>query len=118
MTPFANALTKLNAYTNADGKKVIKSMIAEMQIRSPCVEKGDVPCIQKHLAQSVGITAMIELEHDVEPKLRPAMAKIKSENEKAINELKTMKSGPGAVKLMCNVRNTKAHMIDAAIAKL
>lgn len=118
MTPFANALRKLIPYTNADGKKVIQSMIKEMEVSSPCVEKDDVDCIQKHLAQSVGITDMIELQHDVEPELRKTMAEIRAENEKVINELKTTKSGPDAVKLMCDVRNKKAKMIDAAIKKL
>lgn len=113
VTPFANALTKLSAHANREGKETIKEMIAEMYKRSPCVARGDVPCIQKHLAQSVGIQDMIELEHDVEPKLRRTMAQIKAENEKAINKLKTMKSGRQAADLICNVRNTKAHIVIA-----
>lgn len=118
MTPFANALKKLSAHANEEGKETIKSMIAEMKKRSPCVQKGDVPCIQKHLAQSVGIIDMIKLQQDVEQKLRPTMKQIKAENQKVINKLKTTKSGTEAAELVCNVRNKKAHMINAAIKKL
>lgn len=116
--PFASALQRLSSHSNKDGKKVIREMIAEMTKRSPCVAKGDVHCILKHLAQSVGVIDMIELQREVQPKLRSTMAKIKSENQKAINKLKTMKSGKAAGAVVCDVRNTKAHMINEALQKV
>lgn len=118
MTPFANALRKLSAHANADGKKVINEMIEEMTKRSPCVASGDVQCIQQHLAQSVGIQDMIELEHDVEPKLRPTMEQIKAANQKVIDQLKTMESGKEASDAVCNVRKIKAQMINDALKNL
>lgn len=60
VTPFANALRKLSAHANAEGKTVIQQMIAEITKHSTCVTSGDVKCIQQHLAQSVGIVDMIK----------------------------------------------------------
>lgn len=118
VTPFANALRKLSAHANDDGKKVINEMIEEMTKRSPCVASGDVKCIQQHLAQSVGIQDMIELEHDVEPKLRATMEQIKAANQKVIDELETMESGKEASEAVCNVRKIKAQMINDALENL
>lgn len=117
VTPFANALRKLSAHANPEGKKVIQEMIAEVTKRSTCVEKGDLKCIHEHLAQSVGIEDMIKLKNGVEPKLRSTIAQMKAKNQEAIGELKTAKPGKEARDIVCNVRITKSRMIDEAIAK-
>lgn len=117
MTPFATALQKLSAHANPKGKKVIQEMIAEMTKRKACVQKSDLKCIQEHLAQSVGIEDMIELQREVDPKLRKTIGQMKTKNQEAIDELKTAKEGE-ARNIVCKVRITKAHMLNEAMAKL
>lgn len=46
------------------------------------------------------------------------MTKIKAENQKAIDKLKTAKPGKAAADIVCDVRNAKARLINRALAKL